>query len=184
MFTRFTGPGTWLPLRKRLVIARGLWVALVSLALGPFVVAFPARFEELVSLSLQAERTFQQLSLAEQRTLLGLGLWLDGYASYILTLEIAVIVMFSFTAAVIIWRQSDDWMALFVSLAHVMYAVYISPPLDTLIRVQPAWGLFANVMQALGLICALLFLCLLLDGRLVPRWTRPLTLVWIIMTAE
>lgn len=168
---------------RALVLARLTWVVIVSLTIGFFIAALPARFDELVSFSGHAKYEFEKLSPEEQQVLLPVALALDSYPVGILTLEIAVVLVLSLTAAVIIWRKSDDWLALFVSLAHVMYGTYITPPLDTLMVVQPAWHWLVNLLQAIGLGCALLFFYLLPDGRLVPSWTRLLTVIWIALTA-
>ena len=166
----------------RLHLARAAWVLLVSLALGLFIIGLPARFEELVNLSVQARNTLHSLPPAQQQALLVLERSLDFYAAGILGLEVAVVAAFSLTGVVIVWRKWDDRMALFVSLAHITYAVYISPALDALMLAQPAWQSLTNFVQAVGLGCANLFIYLLPDGRLTTRWMRLLAALWLAFT--
>jgi hypothetical protein len=95
-------------------------------------------------------------------------------------IELTLMVLLTTTAAIIFWRRSDDWMALFLVIGLVTYGVYVTPSLDALMAEGPAWQLIGNIFQAFGVGCAVFFFYLFPDGRFVPRWTRFLGTAWIV----
>ena len=93
-------------------------VLLLIIAL--FALAIPLHFEQLRLVSPQAAGFSGQLTPAHVRALAHLGLSTSFYAGYILTLEVAFAVAAAAIATVIVWRRSDDGMALFVSLTLLL----------------------------------------------------------------
>jgi len=79
-------------------------------------------------------------------------------------------------AAVIVWRRSDDWMAIFASLTLMMYGAAIFS-VEFPIR---HWSMM--LVQSIGWGCLLIFFLVFPDGRFVPRWTRWLAALWGVYT--
>jgi hypothetical protein len=166
----------------QLLAVRAACALLASYSLGMFAIALPARLTELRADAAQAAQSFQHLSPAGQRAILSLGInpggALDRYPIAALGFEIGLMLLFVVSALVIVWRRSDDWMALFVAAALLAYGAFVIPPLDALMAAQPAWQLPGNLLQALGVTCALLFFYIFPDGRFAPGWTRGLMAAW------
>jgi hypothetical protein len=166
----------------QLLVARAACALLISLSLGMFTVALSARLVELRGDAAQAWQSFRHLSPVGQHAILSLGInpgnILDRYPIAELGLEIGLMLLFLASALVIVRHRSDDWMALFVSAALLTYGAFVLPPLDALMAAQPVWQLPGNLLQALGITCALLFFYIFPDGRFTPVWTRGLLAVW------
>ena len=56
----------------------------------------------------------------------------------------------------------------------------VTPLLEPLIRAYPIWQLPVRFLQGASLGCFPIFTYVFPDGRFVPRWTRALTLAWIV----
>ncbi len=166
----------------QLLVARAACATLVSLSSGMFFIALPARLAELRGVAAQAWQSFRHLTPAGQHAILSLGInpgtALDRYPFAALGLEIGLMLLFLASSLVIVRHRSDDWMALFVAAALLAYGAFVTPPLDALMAAQPNWQLPVNLLQALGITCALLFAYVFPDGRFTPGWTRGLIAVW------
>ena len=80
-------------------------------------------------------------------------------------------------AVLIIWRRSDDWVALLVALALVVEGTtFISYTLEFS---RSAWQVPASLMGTFSWGVVFLLFPLFPDGRFVPRWTRWLVVVWL-----
>ena len=84
--------------------------------------------------------------------------------------------MFALVAAVIFWRRSNDWMAIFVSLVLLVWGTGVSQVTEVLGENQPALELLTDFPNVLSTIFLPLLFLLFPDGRFVPRWTRFLAL--------
>jgi len=158
--------GRWLKL------ARTAWVAATALIVGPFIVSVPPGFEYLGTACTGIECDGPQLSPENARALQNLGLSLDFYAAYFGALIVGFAAVFFAVAAIIFWRRSDDWMALYVSFFLVMLGAVSPPTLDVLAEVYPAWRLPVRLATVLMVASLFLFFFLFPNGRFVPRWTR------------
>jgi signal transduction histidine kinase len=94
--------------------------------------------------------------------------------------EVALLLVYSAIAVVIFWRKSDDGMAVFASIALVTWAATASPSWDAL-ESHPAWSLPVRFLRTLGPTSLLIFLYLFPDGRFIPRWTRALAVVLVVL---
>ncbi|MBI5291539.1 MAG: protein kinase [Chloroflexi bacterium] len=121
----------------------------------------------------------RRVVLGYEDALLQFNLSVDSFANYFLILELAKMAAFLTTAAVIFWRRSEDWMAIFLSLMLVTFgANVVSGVISTLGGGQPAWRLPADFVVVFGQVSVVVFFFLFPDGRFVPRWTRWLALIW------
>jgi hypothetical protein len=163
---------------RRLVLARGVWVAVVVFTLSIFLLSLPAYFAQLqtVCVSDTCVYAYGQLTPGTAQALQNLGLSIGGYAVSILALITASTLVSFGVAALIFWRRSDDWMVMFVSLFLVTFGVNFSVQAQAILVTngQTAWYWSLNMLIGLGWASLSLLLYLFPDGRCVPRWTRPL----------
>ena len=162
-----------------LVLARIGWGVIVILSLGLFAVSLPVRFHQLAMLSAQAEPALRQCSLGAVCVPLQAVLGVNVYPVYILILEILLVVGLSAVGLILFWRKSGDWAAMFFSIAMITYGPYITGSLEALLIASPQWRIPINVVQMLGIGCAVLSGYLFPDGRFVLRVTRLLALIWV-----
>ncbi len=105
-----------------LIIARVCWVVLVVLTLGIFFASLPVFLAHLQTLCAGTACTFsQQLTPGQVGALKGMGLSPGDYTAYTVALTLALVVVCLVVSTVIVWRRSDDRMALIVALMLVMF---------------------------------------------------------------
>jgi hypothetical protein len=159
---------------RRLILARVVWVTVVSLIVALFLVRLPAYYTALQTVCTGAMCGVQPTPDSAQ-VLQKLGLSVSIYAAFTLALTIALAFVCFTLGAVIFWRRSDDWMALLGALA-VVASVALNNNVFAM-DMNSAWGWLAMVLFVLGTGVSLLFLSLS-DGRFVTRWARWLLLCW------
>jgi hypothetical protein len=141
---------------------------IASLAAALSVAGLPALYGEFRTLSFYdpVVRDAVRTNLAE------LGLSVDFYAAYLLTLPIVLAVACFAVAALLFWRRSDEPMVLFVAMLLVLLGATFSGSVRALVGNNPMWEWVNSVLNALSLASVFLFFYLFPDGRFVPRWTR------------
>src|SRR6266567_1276448 len=102
--------------RRWLVLARGVWLALVILTLAIFFAILPVFLAQLQTPCAGAACWSQQLTPGQVGVLKGIGLSIGAYAAYTVALTLASVVLCLAVSTLIVWRRSDDRMALFVAL--------------------------------------------------------------------
>jgi hypothetical protein len=153
--TRLTG--------RWLILARGVWIGVVALALGLYLLSIPLQLADLSD----------QIGPAGLEQLRQAGLSLGFYAGYLTALNAIFVLVFSMVGAVIFWRKSDDWMGLFASLTLVLLGITNDSAALTPVGQQyPALIFLVQFVAFLGAACIVLFFYLFPDGRFVPRWIR------------
>jgi hypothetical protein len=170
-----------------LAIARAVWIVLALLLLANFIASIPASYDQLRTMCTNptfAHCNIWQPTPGNMQALQQLGLSLDTYAVYTLTIDVIASLVFLMVGVVIFWRKSDEWMGLFVSLVLVIFGSFgISDSLA---------GTFITAQTPLA-IELLLYLLLLLQwpalgallltfptGRFVPRWSWVVVLLWLL----
>ncbi|HUF38977.1 MAG TPA: hypothetical protein VMN57_10670 [Anaerolineales bacterium] len=166
--TRLTG--------RPLILARSLWIVVVALAVGLYVLSIPIQFAHSQTVCSGATCPWDQLSPTGVEQLQQAGQSLGFYAGYLTALNAILALGFSIVAAVIFWRKSDDWMGIFASLTLVLFGItFNSVPITTAENVYPALLFLSKFLNFLGNTCLILFFYLLPDGRFVPRW-----ILWLV----
>jgi hypothetical protein len=166
-----------------LLIARAVWVGLTILSLGLVVLSVPTRLNELRHISATAVvMAFRQLSIQDVAALRQLGLSIDFYALYVLTLELLPMLFSAILALVIFWRKSDERMTLLVSLLLMLGG----PPTTSAVTLslfmsQQEWRLPVSFVFGLTLSLFLIMFYLFPDGRVVPHQAWPLVVVGSIL---
>lgn len=169
-------PGTRLQ-GRRLFMARVTWAILVTLTLGLFAAMLPAYFAQLQVICTGPACALGQPSLEAVRTLQVYGLTVGNYAGIAVGLNIFVLSICVVTAVLIIWRRSDDWVALLIALTLVVEGTtFITYTLEFS---QSAWQMPAALLGTFSWGVVFLTCPLFPDGRFVPRWARWLVVVWL-----
>jgi len=159
-----------------LLLARATWVVVAALALGLFVASIPAYVFNVLELG-QAERT---------------GAPVEAPAALVLVFDllsvlasVTVVLVCLTLAGVLFWRRSGNWMVIFTSSYLLLYGTIMAGPLEWAEDFYPAWPTLAvDLIQPLFLTTPTVALIALFpDGRLVPRWTRWLILLSILLVA-
>jgi len=155
-----------------LIAARAVWWLALAASLVLLAAALPLYHEQLRTLSIIPDSGVRAEIFASLNSLGLSGTFLADY-SVAITLARALVY---FAVALLIYRgRSDDWMALFVSFALVVFTV--GRLLDRMAG-QVSFALPAAVMTGLAFASFNVQFYLFPDGRFVPRWTRWVAVVW------
>ena len=176
---------------RALLLARGVWVALVLLALGLLASSLPRLPHLLAQFQtpcLDTRCSTGMLSPDALDTLHRLGLSASAFAIfYAIVYALVPLAVFVAVGLFLAWRKSDDWLALLVSLFLILFelstvlqgliasSAFSSAPLSQL---APVWfTLFYYFCQGL----AFPVLALFPNGRFVPRWMLWPTLALVVL---
>jgi hypothetical protein len=152
-----------------LFAARVVWVALIVLDLGVLVASIPTGFR-------------QSLSFAQDPSFGELGIPPNPVAAYLVTIQVTFALGCLVPAVMVFRAQSDNWMAMFISLAGGMFGANI-PLVYTLHATYPEWHLPIAFVLYFSQTCGIIACYLFPDGRFVPRWTGVLAAalgVWML----
>jgi hypothetical protein len=160
-----------------LLLARLGWVALVVLTLGIFGASLPVYIAQLQTPCAGSACGYQQLTPAQAGALTGMGLSPGDYIVYTVAFTLASMVVCLVVSTLIVWRRSDDRMALLVALMLVTagpFAVTIS------VSASPSpWQVPNEYLSFLYPALFLLVFALFPTGRFVPPWMRWPTVVFL-----
>ncbi|MBA2345357.1 MAG: hypothetical protein H0V83_09780, partial [Rubrobacter sp.] len=162
-----------------LLAARAAWIAVFLVAAGLLTASIPGHYEALETVCKAEPCVAGQLSPEEMRALGDLGLSVQFNAAYRIALDLMVAAGFCAVGWIIFWRKPADGGALFVSFALMVFGLTWPDIFDSA-RFNPVWGWLAGFLTQLGLTSLFVFFFVFPDGRFVPRWTRwvvPLALV-------
>ena len=168
---------------RTLVLARALWAAVAAVLVGIYVfLLLPACWVQLQTVCSGAPCAQVQPSPASAQTLHQiLGLSVGGYAALTFALILLTSLVAFAVAGIIVWRKSDDGMALLVALSQVAVGTLLVPfLLDT---GRSPWQVLAIVVNALDWVLLFLVFTLFPSGRFVPRWARWLVVGWAAASA-
>jgi hypothetical protein len=169
-----------------LAIARAVWIVLALLLLANFIASIPATYVQLRTICTNptfGHCNMWQATPGNMQALHRLGLSLDAYAAYTLTLDVIASLVFLAVGALIFWRKSDEWMGLFVSLVLVIFGSFgIADSLaGTFITAQtPAAVKLLYLLLILQWPALGALLLTFPTGRFVPRWSWVLVLLWLL----
>ena len=164
---------------RALALARVGWLAATVLAVGLLVATLPRGFAYFRTVCVDGDCALR-LTPDGVRRLGAHGLSTDFYAACWLTVIIIFAAACCATAALLV-RHSSERMALLAALMLVLCGVGFGYPLDTLVATQPVWRWVAATLDIAAGTTFYTFPFLFPDGRLVPRWTRPLVFVALVV---
>ncbi len=119
---------------RGLVLAWILWVTIALLALLVYMFSLPTYYTQLHTVCTTGVCVPGQLSPARAQALYRMSFSLSLYAATGIGLNIATALVWFIIAAVLLWRQSTDRMALLVALALVLVGATVPPD-----QSAPAW---------------------------------------------
>ncbi len=99
-----------------LLLARGIWITLVIFTLGTLFASLPVYLAQLHTPCAGSACGFQQLTPEQAGALKEMSLSLGDYTAYTVALTLALMMVCLVVSTVIIWRRSDDRIALIVAL--------------------------------------------------------------------
>lgn len=149
----------------RLAVARTVAFSVIGVTVGLGIVA-------LVNwrrLAIPCEDALSSCLMAPEQVapLARLGLKPTDVALGVVLLCCTAIALANGVAALLLWRRSDDAMALLVAVTLVLLPAFFTPMYQALTGV---WRAVGGVMDILGGISVLLLMGLFPSGRFVPRW--------------
>ncbi len=158
--------------RSRLFFVRVAWILLAVSILSLFAFSIRVEFATLQTLCPTDSCKTGQLPAVGLRSLRDLGFSAGFYAGFAVALDTLLATVYCVVSAAIFWRKSADRMAIFASLALLVFGTATFPnAMDLLAVARPAWWLPVVILGSLGSISMSLFLYTFPDGRFVPRWT-------------
>jgi hypothetical protein len=160
---------------RRLLVARALWVGLVSLTALIFIASVPVHLADLHRICDGGSCVAGQLAPADARVLVDLGVSIDAYTAYVFALDLVVALGFCVVGVAIFWRRSREPGPLFVSFALMVFGLTWPDTFDSALH-HPLWGNLAGFLSQLGLSSLFAFFFVFPDGRFVPRWSR-----WVVL---
>lgn len=164
---------------RSLILVRIIWIVVATSSVGVFAAGIPSEFGMFHTVC-QTACDPQQLSSRNLPALNGLGLTLDFYAGYAVVLDIMFAAVYCGISLLIFWQMPDGRMALFVSLALMIFGTASFPDTTKALSVEHSiWQWPVSFLSFLGFTLFAVFLYVFPDGRFVPRWTRWVALVWI-----
>ena len=154
------------PARPALNLGRLLWLLITLTIVALVVSGTPQLFQRLVQ-------------GVDERSIQDLGWTVNGYAGYLSSLNLLVVLTHLVIGVIVFWRRSRDPMALAVALALVTNGAWL--PLTLMYGQADPAGLplaLVHVITYVGLVTGIGLLFVFPDGRFVPTWTRALAGGW------
>jgi hypothetical protein len=162
----------------RLAFARAAWGGLALLALIVYLIAIPADYAQL-SQAHAEPKLWTYLSLEQVVFLAVQGVQPQAYAFYMTVLQLVVVAIFWAVGLAILFRRSDEAMALFAAGTAIVFGTTSVATTLSLLEAQPEWQLPVDILTAAGLGTVLLLFYLFPDRRFVPDWTKWLGGLWV-----
>jgi len=169
------------PLRGRILLtARIAFIIELVLGAGMTIAGLPLIPSYLHALC-QSNLCLYQLSLKQLQELQAAGLSLQMYVITILIISIVAILVTYGLAILLMWKRSDDRVALFMACALVALGTTLSWGSSALAMAYPFFA-FPNQLLYFfqGVVYVPLF-CLFPDGRFVPCWSGWVALIQMIV---
>jgi hypothetical protein len=153
---------------RALVLARAAWIVIACVTLLLMVAGFPLEVH-------------QSPSPEYQHALAQLGLPASFLLVYRAITWLLIVLVFFAVAVVIFWLRSDERMAIFTSLMLMTFGTNTTNTLYYLLdSPQPGLKIAAQIVLSSGLASLLVFIYIFPNGRFVPPWTRPVSILYSI----
>ncbi|HEX9414430.1 MAG TPA: hypothetical protein VF916_13070, partial [Ktedonobacterales bacterium] len=163
---------------RALAVAHSTWLAVAALTVGLYV----------IGVRLDVNRPYWPCPLgvceqfgteAVQRTLDPLHLTPGLAFGYVFALRVLFNAGYAAIAALLFARRSRDPLALFVSLALLLFGAYsVETEIGVVVNSSPGWWLPITTLRFLGVVGLAGVLVVFPDGRFVPRWALPVAAAW------
>jgi hypothetical protein len=153
---------------RRLLIARVACLVVIIMTLGLAIPGFLVAFD--------------RPQLLQQPELLGLAERL-GISNQVVMAAGLLVPMAAISAIAIFlfWRRSNDWMAMLFSVQMITSTAFTTRSLSALQHAYPAVRAPVQFIWLLGFVLIIVTLYLFPDGRFVPRFTRLLAVIAVVL---
>ncbi|MHB8625134.1 MAG: sensor histidine kinase [Aggregatilineales bacterium] len=152
---------------RTLLIVKVLWVATLLALMSLFYLGSNGFYNQ----------TRGEVCQPDSAALAKIGVTADICTVLIMIPDTVTVIMFLAIAALIFFRKPADPMAMLTSLILMLFGLTTPDPI-ILLTEQPGWHFVASLPYKLSVGALLILLYRFPDGRWIPRWTRPLALVW------
>ncbi|HEX8033310.1 MAG TPA: hypothetical protein VF510_05660 [Ktedonobacterales bacterium] len=172
---------------RTLLFARAAWLVLAAVAVALYVASVLLQVRQLQA-PCQVSRSAPitafprtvpvcpegQVPLAVARALADLHLSIGFVGWYALGIDVLFVAGYAAIAAILFWRRSHDLLALYISLALLIFAClsFHTGLRARLVAESPGWRLPVELLQYVGAAAFVALGFVFPDGRFVPRWTR------------
>lgn len=164
--TRLTGRILW--------IARAGWLTVTVVLLVVFISGLPQTYHEMLNMQPATRAALENAGLPENFP-----------ALFLVSLDALLMFSFLVICGLLMWRRSDDWMAMYTSLLLLLTAGIYTDPIYRF----PSF-LVTALLVGLGETLQAMFFYVFPNGRFIPSWIRwiapPLlisrVLIWLTIT--
>jgi hypothetical protein len=170
-YVRLSGRWPW--------VMQGIWVALAAFLLYAFVTTLPHVAAQMRTPCQPGACPWLQFTAPQMAAISHDLLPYDTYIAVILALGTASLVVMWSVSALIIWRRPDDWMAVLVAYSMLIQGTTLTTT-SVPVGATPWLNPNAYILALVTLSAATVF-ALFPNGRFVPRWTRWLVIVNLIL---
>ncbi len=165
-----------------LTLARAAWVTIALLTAILFLAGVPASFEYLQTACTEPTCDGPQPTPSMVRELSRLGLSVSLYAAFLVALDVVFALVCFALSGLIVWHRPTSQPPMLAALALITFGAVTFPNvLNVLAEARPAFALPVAVAGYAGHVSFLMLFYLFPDGSFVPRWTRPLALLWAVL---
>jgi hypothetical protein len=147
------------------------WLVVAGLAVGGFVASIPAFSREAL----------RALAASPSQDAPTLGFSAEVHVAGMLATALVFALVNWAVGAVIFWRRPDDRLALFVSLWLVVTGAIFPEIMSADAYDHAAWALLVASLEFAWGVAAITLFYVFPDGRFVPRWTRALAVVALVL---
>jgi hypothetical protein len=165
----------------KLMLARTAWAIIAVVAVAFWIADISPGYAQMSTVCTQSLCQNQQATPAMVRVLHSAGLSLQFYAIFLMTFATVAVLVFVGVGVIIAWRRSRDWMALLVSLTLIIIGTGTFASFQQLAVIFPFATALGDLLQFLLVTLPLLVGYLFPNGRFVPRWTRWLFLLVVLI---
>jgi signal transduction histidine kinase len=125
--------------------------------------------------------TAASLDPVTRRAMEEAGITYEFYIYFQIALGLIFAIPYAGVGFLIVWRRSDDGMALLTSLALLAFGLVVSTSMaEALTSAVPASRLAVAPLSGIGSVGFTVFLYIFPTGRFVPRWTMWCAVIWAI----
>jgi hypothetical protein len=167
-----------------LIVARAVWIMLVVLSLGLFVIGLLAydQFLQRACDDPVCDSIAGALNAQGLQALTSSGFSLTRYAALFTISHAMIAAIWCVVGFLIFWRRPNDWLALLAAFFLVMFNITPSSgnPTFVLALASPVFALPFSLLGFLGQTSLFVFFLLFPTGRLVPRWMGLILLLVIL----
>jgi len=159
-----------------LILARAAWLALVVCALMVVAAGIPQipsffRFLQQPCIGNACVHNDGQASISTQQAFARFGISPPMIALFVTaTVYFIPALVWMLVGFILVWRRSDDWMALLVSLMLIFWGASFAAGLGSFVPHTQIWQFSYSLLQTFTQAMIFLIFCLFPNGRFVPRW--------------